>query len=110
ETRELALHPTRLLKLARKGLSVGAELGHIATLPNEPATCFRGTLSGHKRVAWADAMDLGQIKAQSKHLGVTINDLLMAAASGALSRYLQYRNVQPTPRQLHVAVPFNLRP
>lgn len=110
ETRALALNPRRLFKLVKAGWSAGAELGHIATMPNDPATCFRGELSGRKHVSWAEPMDLRAIKKQSKALGVTINDLLMAAASGALSHYLNYRNVQPTPRQIHVAVPFNLRP
>ena len=110
ETRDLLQHPSHLVDLAKEGLSIGQELSRIALMPDEPPTCFRGTLSGRKRVAWAEPFALEEIKAACKRLGATINDVLMTAAAGALRRHLLSLNETVELDHLNVAVPFNLRP
>jgi diacylglycerol O-acyltransferase len=110
ETREIMQHPSHLLDLAKEGLSIGQELSRLAMMPDEPPTCFRGELSGRKRVAWAEPIVLEDVKAAGKRLGATINDILMTAAAGALRRYLLIIDEIVELDHLNVAVPFNLRP
>ncbi len=107
---DLVEHPQHLLDLAREGTSVAGEIARIAALPTDPATCFKGTLSGRKGVAWADGLPLAKVKQTAKALGATINDVLLAAATGALRQYLLSRDTELAFENLHVAVPFNLRP
>lgn len=110
ETVDLIQHPSHLTDLAREGLSIGQELSRIALMPNEPPTCFRGELTGRKRVAWAEPYSLEEVRAAGKRLGATINDILIAAAAGAIRAYLLTRNDAVEQDHLNVAVPFNLRP
>jgi WS/DGAT/MGAT family acyltransferase len=53
-------------------------------------------------------MDLAGVKAIAHAQGATVNDVLLAAVSGALRRHLQGRGEEP--RAIRTFVPFNLRP
>lgn len=64
-------------------------------------------MSGSRRFA-AQSYDLPRIKAISKKLGVTINDVVMAMCSGALRTYLLYLNALPA-KPLIAMVPMSLR-
>lgn len=66
-------------------------------------------LAGRKRIAWAQPLDLAAVKATAHQLGGTVNDVLMASAAGALRRYLAESD-RGTNSEIHVAVPFSLRP
>jgi WS/DGAT/MGAT family acyltransferase len=67
------------------------------------------TLSGHKRVAWTAPLDLEVVKRVKRGIGATVNDVLMASVSGALSHYLaDYDGLAP-PRFL-ISMPVNVRP
>ena len=107
---DLVEHPQHLLEVAREGTSVAAEIARIAALPTDPATCFKGALTGRKRVAWAESLPLAEVKHTAVTLGATINDVLLAATTGALRRYLLNHEAELAFEDLHVAVPFNLRP
>ena len=65
-------------------------------------------LTGEKQVAWTEPIDIGLIKDAKNRLGATVNDVLMACVSGALSRFLQ-RKGNELVRQLHVSMPVNIR-
>lgn len=110
EARDLLSHPDQVLGMAREGLEIGKELSQIALLPNEPQTCFRSNLTGRKEVAWATPFPLDDVKAAGKRLGATVNDILMAAAAGAIRRYMLSIHDTVEADTLNVAVPFNLRP
>lgn len=66
-------------------------------------------ISGTKHVAWTEPLDLEVVKAVKNRLGATVNDVLMACVSGALSRYLQ-ENTGQIVRRLRVSMPVNVRP
>ncbi len=66
-------------------------------------------LSGLKRVAWTEPLDLRIVKAAKDRVGATVNDLLMASVSGAFSRCLEARSGQVLAR-LRVSMPVNVRP
>jgi WS/DGAT/MGAT family acyltransferase len=62
-----------------------------------------------KRVAWADPLPLHEVKALGKALGCTVNDILIAAITGALRTYLLEINEQQID-EIRATVPVNLRP
>lgn len=65
-------------------------------------------LSGRKRVAWTTPLDLDVIKQAKNHFGATVNDVLMAAVSGAFSIYLERHGGIP-PDRFRVSMPVNVR-
>lgn len=87
---------------------VGA-LGRIVFLPFEPKTRLKGRLGANKRVAWSKPIPLVDVKRVAKRLGATVNDVLVAVAGGALSRYLERNGEDARGLELHAMVPVNLR-
>jgi WS/DGAT/MGAT family acyltransferase len=65
-------------------------------------------VSGRKQVAWTTPFDLAVVKEARKRLDATVNDVLMAVVSGALSRYLA-RHAGQTVSRLHISMPVNVR-
>ena len=65
-------------------------------------------VSGKKQVAWAAPFDLAVIKAARVRLDATVNDVLMAMVTGALSRYLS-RHAGQIVEKLHISMPVNVR-
>ncbi len=65
-------------------------------------------VSGRKQVAWTAPIDIGVIKAAKNQFGATVNDVLMASVSGALSRYLE-RHAGQIVHRLLVSMPVNIR-
>ena len=59
-------------------------------------------------MAWSRPLSLRQIKHIAHSHDATVNDVLLAAVSGALRHYLQGRG-SPAP-EIQAMVPFNLRP
>lgn len=109
ETLHMARHPGQLRELADKAFSASGALAHVGLMPADPPGPLKGELSGRKRVAWAAPLDLAEVKRVAHALNGTVNDVLMACATGALRRYLHDNN-HAIDRAVHVAVPFNLRP
>lgn len=87
------------------------ELSHSLTLPDDPDSRFRGTLGVRKQVAWAEPLALDEVKAVGKALGCTVNDVLIAAVSGALRNYMIAQGDSKDALQdIRATVPVNLRP
>lgn len=61
----------------------------LLTLPAERPNPFKGPLGIRKAAAWSSALDLDAVKGAAKEAGVSLNDLMLAAATGALRRYGQ---------------------
>jgi WS/DGAT/MGAT family acyltransferase len=59
-------------------------------------------------VAWTAPFDLAHVKRARKQLGATVNDVLMAVVSGALSRYLA-QHAGETIDKLRISMPVNIR-
>lgn len=79
----------------------------IFSLP-DPRTIFKGTLNVAKNAAWSNSIPFADVKQISKSYGATINDVLVAAITSAIRRYLLEHD--SLVNQIHVAVPINLRP
>src|SRR3546814_6560653 len=71
---------------------------------------LRGGLGVSKRVAWAEPIDLEEVKAVGRACNCTVNDVLMAAAAGALREYMIERGDNVDGLTVRATVPVNLRP
>jgi len=87
------------------------ELAHSLTLTDDPVTRFKGRLGTRKHVAWTEPLALDEVKAVSKAFGCTVNDVLIAAVTGALRQYMISAGDNAEDLQdIRVTVPVNLRP
>lgn len=107
---EMYRDPSLAAVLAKEGGEIGRELLHAVTLPDDPPSLLRGNLGVSKRVAWADPLDLEEVKAVGRACECTVNDVLMATAAGALRQYMIERGDDVDGVTLRATVPVNLRP
>jgi diacylglycerol O-acyltransferase len=105
----LAAQPRRVHSLVARSRQAASALEDILLSPPDSRTAFKGKLGIPKRVAWSGPIALDEVKAIGRALDGTVNDVLLAAASGALRRYLQGRGEATDGIELHAAVPVNLR-
>src|SRR6202162_1364744 len=107
---DLFAHPGKALGLARAGVHGAYRLGRMVALPSDPQTLFKGELGRPKRAAWSEAVPLEDFKAIGKAFGATVNDVLVAVATGALRRYMDNRRQPTAGIAIRASVPVNLRP
>ncbi len=105
---ELIAEPIQLGDLVRTGARGAATLGRLAAMPPDPPTLFRGELGTAKRAAWSEPIALEEVKAIGRAMESTVNDVLLAALTGALRRYLVERGGEV--EDLRAIIPVNLRP
>jgi len=96
--------------IAKEGGEIARELAVALSLPDDPPTVLRGRLGVSKRVAWAEPLDLDEVKAVGRAYDCTVNDVLMASAAGALRSYMIERGECVDGITLRATVPVNLRP
>ena len=102
--------PTLAGLIAKEGGEIARELVTALALPDDPPSLLRGRLGVSKRVAWAEPLDLEEVKAVGRACECTVNDVLMAAAAGALRGYMLERGEALDGMSLRATVPVNLRP
>ena len=102
--------PTFASMLAKEGGEIARELLQALALPDDPPSLLRGALGTTKRVAWAEPLDLEEVKAVGRATGFTVHDVLLAAAAGALRSYMIERGADLDGITLRATVPVNLRP
>lgn len=121
EAHELMPDGMRLLSVAtdamrdrrRRWLTRLATPGALLRLTfrkSDPRTPLKGRLAPEKRVAWSESIPFEQIRALGKAMGATVNDVLVAAMSGGIGRYLAGRGRPPAGIDVRAAMPVNLRP
>jgi WS/DGAT/MGAT family acyltransferase len=86
----------------------GSMLRRLVGSPADEPSPLRGPLSGNKQLTWSGSIPLEPVRATGRAHGATVNDLALAAVTGALGRYLHGRGVEV--RRVSAAVPINLRP
>lgn len=84
-------------------------LWRVVALPPDRKTFLKGRLGSSKKVAWSQPLALADVKATAHFAGATVNDVLVATATGALRRYLERRGENTDGLELHAMVPVNLR-
>lgn len=111
EGAKILQNPAVASNYAAEAGEIVRELAHSLTLENDPVTRFKGRLSTRKRVAWAEPLSLDEVKGVSKAFGCTVNDVLIAAVSGALRQYMISVGDDPDSLpDIRATVPVNLRP
>ena len=100
-------HPASELRRGARLLGAAArDLGALLVRRPDSATVFRGQLDVQKRVAWSRPIPLARLR--QRRLG-TVNDILLAAITGSLRRYILARGDAPDGVEMRAAVPVNLR-
>jgi WS/DGAT/MGAT family acyltransferase len=79
----------------------------LVLTPADAATALKGDPGISRRVAWTEPLRLSEIKRIAHAEKATVNDVLLAAVSGALRHYLQERGSPVA--EIQAMVPFNLR-
>jgi diacylglycerol O-acyltransferase len=102
--------PTLAAVLASEGVDIAREVGLALALSDDPETVLKGRLGVSKRVAWAEPLALDEVKSVSRALHCTVNDILLASASGALRSYMLERGETLEGIIIRATVPVNLRP
>jgi WS/DGAT/MGAT family acyltransferase len=103
-------HPEETAALARQAGGMVGEFARVLALPDDPETPLRGQLSGVKRIAWAEPLDLQEVKTVGKALNCTVNDVLMASVAGALGAHLRdVHRFETAGLSIRASVPINLR-
>ena len=105
---QILTHPTsELPAIASRGTADAATLAKLLLTGSDANTVLSAELSVSRRVTWSDRMPLDGIKAIGHATGTTVNDVLTAAMTGALRRYLVSRDSLVD--EIRVMVPYNLR-
>ena len=111
-TREALLalsEPARVTQAASLGaLSVNAASKLLLTSPDQK-TIINGPCGVEKRVAWSAPIPLGDVIRVGRALRGTVNDVVLAAATGALRRYMEQRGQDTTGVNIRAMVPVSIR-
>ncbi|MGE5813630.1 MAG: wax ester/triacylglycerol synthase family O-acyltransferase [Acidobacteriota bacterium] len=95
--------------LGRAALGGTFSFARLLTIGADEQTPLKGTLGIEKRATWSTPVPLEDVKAASRALGVTVNDVLVTAATGALRNYLLSRGADVDGIEVRGVVPVNLR-
>ena len=107
---KLLARPGKTADLVRGGAGVASELAWLLFMPKDSQTRFKGAPCGSKRVAWTEPLALPEVKAVSRALDCSVNDMLLASVAGALRGYLEYKGDPTEGVEVRALVPLNLRP
>lgn len=107
---ELWHDPGKAAGYADQASALTREIAHLALMPQDSVTRFKGKPGVAKRVAWADPLPLSEVKTIAKALAASVNDVLLACVAGALRTYLVEKGEDVTGVAIRALVPVNLRP
>lgn len=102
--------PTRMVDAARLVGRGARSLAKLLLIPPDRQTALRGACGVVKRVSWSKPLPLEQVKSIGKAMDATINDVLVAAVSGGLRRYLLARQGELAASDIRAVVPVSIRP
>ena len=105
---ETLAHPSHAAELAGTATQDAATLAKLLASPADTQTVLREPLHGTRRAAWSTPFPLDRIRSAGHRADATINDVLIAAVTGALRAELGRHG--DVPDDVHIMVPFNLRP
>ena len=105
----LARHPLRAVDYLRHGAGVAGELAYLISMKSDSATRFKGKPTGSKRVAWCEPLKLPEVKAVSRALGCSMNDMLLSCVAGAMRRYLADKGDRTEGVEIRALAPIDLR-
>ena len=77
---------------------------------DDPPSPLKGEFAMGKRVAWSKPVAIRDIKVIGKRYDAKVNDVLVAAMTGALRTYLKRRGIDVNHTTVRAMVPVDLRP
>ena len=104
--RSVMAAPSRVADAVVKEL--GAAGSFLRTGLSAPRSPINRAIGPYRRFAWVRT-DLEQMKRIKNEAGGTVNDVVVAAVSGALGRYLRGRGHSTTGLELRAMVPISVR-
>jgi len=107
---DAASHPRQLAGKAAMVLAGAGTLAAELLKAPDPRSPLKGRFGLGKRVAWSEPVAIGEVKAIGEPLGAKVNDVLVAAMTGALRHYLAGRGVEVDQATVRAMVPVDLRP
>lgn len=102
-----------IAEAARDALALAGGAGMLVRellRADDPPSPLKGDFALGKRVAWSQPVAIRDIKAIGKRYDAKVNDVLVAAMSGALRSYLKGRGVDVDHTTVRAMVPVDLRP
>ncbi|MCA9598902.1 MAG: wax ester/triacylglycerol synthase family O-acyltransferase [Myxococcales bacterium] len=105
---EVGLSPQRprsARELGELTKNMAKSLGHTLLLPRDAPSALSGALGVQKRAAWSRSFPLAAIKGAAHALSATVNDVLMAALTGALRTHLLEHGGLPEGGEIRALVP-----
>lgn len=98
---------------ARDAVAVASGAGMLVgelLRSDDPPSPLKGDFALGKRVAWSDPVAIRDIKLIGQRHDAKVNDVLVAAMTGALRTYLRKRGVDVNHTTVRAMVPVDLRP
>ena len=102
-------HPTRLVDAAKIGVLGVLAASKLLLLGEDRQTVFRGQCGIEKRAMWSTPMSLDDVMLVARAMDATVNDVLLAAVTGALRRYLEARGQSVSGLNIRTMVPVSIR-
>ncbi len=107
ELPDAVVRPRRALRTLREDVeAVGEAIG--ATMTTTSETPFNKPIGPHRRFDWCE-MKLADVKAVKDSLGGTVNDVVLATATGAVRRFLQAKDIDCSTLNIRANVPVSVR-
>lgn len=106
----VVMHPRQALDKATTILGGTGMLVSELLKTNDPQSPLKGEFGPHKKVAWSRPVPIEEIKAIGARYGAKVNDVLVAAMTGALRSYLKGHGVDVNHTTLRAMGPVDLRP
>ena len=108
--RGLSTLATDVVELREEASVRARALGDMVGLAMRPSsdTPLNGTLGPHRRLDWL-TLSLADVKAVREAVGGTVNDVVLAAVTGAVRHYLMRRRVDPREIEFRVSAPVSVR-
>ena len=97
-------------EMARLAYQVLRDGAALALMADDSPTRLKGVPGTSKRVAWCRPIPLDEVRAVSKALHCSINDVLLASVAGAIAQYLKGYGDAVLGKEVRAMVPVNLRP
>jgi WS/DGAT/MGAT family acyltransferase len=107
---EVLAHPQALFDQAKLAVAgAGMLVAELLKWP-DPSSPLKGDFGLRKHVAWSNPVAIKDVKVVGASYGAKVNDVLVAAMTGALRSYLRGRGVDVQHTTVRAMVPVDLRP
>ena len=107
---DVVTHPRQAIDRAALVLGgAGMLLAELLKAPDPPSP-LKGDFGMRKQIAWSKPVAIKDVKAIGTRHDAKVNDVLVAAMTGALRHYLKRRGVDVNHTSVRATVPVDLRP